>query len=72
MHCKEYTYRYNLSFQVITEWLVRAGGDLIWGDAWSLVFGNNTSQRLVDDCSEFKSKATRSLKKKPSTCPPKI
>jgi hypothetical protein len=66
------TYRYNLSFQVTTEWLVRAGGDLPCGETCSLVFGSNTSQRLADDCSEFRSKATRSLKKKPSTCPPKM
>jgi hypothetical protein len=61
------TYKYSLSFQVTTEWLVRAGGALVCGEAWSFVLGSRTSQRLAEDCKEFKSNATRSLKKKPST-----
>ena len=51
---------------------MRACGDLFWGDTCSFVFGSSTSQRLADDCSELRSKATRSLKKKPSTWPPKM
>lgn len=59
--------RYSLSCHDTIEWLVRGGGERPCGEIWSLVFGSKTSQRLVDDWSEFKSKATRSLKKKPST-----
>lgn len=61
--------RKSLSCQVTTEWLVRAGGERPWGDDTvpSFWLGSRTSHLLAADCSEFRSNATRSLKKKPST-----
>lgn len=66
------TYRYKRSFQVTTEWLVRAGGIWPCGGPPSIVFWISISQRLLACWRAFKSKATKSLKKKPSTCPPKM